>query len=61
MDLGKEFEKYAVKHVGMSSAGLHAYRNAVENRYTGGFFALTPNIIEERPMNIIAMDVFSRL
>ncbi len=61
MDIGKEFEKYAVKHIGMSSAGLHGYRNALESRYSGGIFGLTPNIIEERPMNIIAMDVFSRL
>ena len=61
MDFGKEFEKYAVKHAGMSSAGLHGYRSAMESRYSGGIFGLTPNIIEERPMNIIAMDVFSRL
>jgi ATP-dependent Clp protease protease subunit len=54
MNPGKEFEKYAVKHRGISSNTLHAYtRHQVEN--------LTPNIIEERPMNIAVMDVYSRL
>src|SRR3954468_8612163 len=49
-----EFEKYAVKHRGMSSNTLDSY-----NKYL--VTALTPNIIEERPMNIAVMDVYSRL
>ena len=53
MNLGKEFEKYAVKHRGISSNTLHQYQNSVTN--------LTPYIIEERPMNVASMDVFSRL
>ncbi|MGN6419939.1 MAG: ClpP family protease [Pseudobacter sp.] len=54
MNLGKEFEKYAVKHRGISSNTLNAYQKyEVTN--------LTPNIIEERPMNIAVMDVYSRL
>lgn len=54
MDLGKEFEKYAVKHRGISSNTFDAYtKHNVTN--------LTPNIIEERPMNIAVMDVYSRL
>ena len=53
MNLGKEFEKYAVKHRGISSNSLHQYQNSVTN--------LTPYIIEERPMNVASMDVFSRL
>ncbi len=49
-----EFEKYAVKHRGISSLTLHDYqKHQVTN--------LTPNIIEERPMNIAVMDVYSRL
>lgn len=49
-----EFEKYAVKHRGISSLTLHDYQKyQVTN--------LTPNIIEERPMNIAVMDVYSRL
>lgn len=53
----KEFEKYAVKHRGISSMTMHQYTSAINNRITN----LTPNIIEERQMNIAVMDVFSRL
>lgn len=54
MNIGKEFEKYAVKHKGISSSMLDSYtKHSVTN--------LTPNIIEERPMNIAVMDVYSRL
>lgn len=53
MDLGKEFQKYAVGHRGISSATLHNYKNYITN--------LTPYIIEERPLNVASMDVFSRL
>jgi ATP-dependent Clp protease, protease subunit len=54
MHLGKEFENYAVKHRGISSNTLNAYnKHMITN--------LTPNIIEERPMNIAVMDVYSRL
>ncbi len=54
MNLGKEFEKYAVHHRGISSNTLYGYqKHQVTN--------LTPNIIEERPMNIAVMDVYSRL
>src|SRR3984885_2363839 len=49
-----EFEKYAVKHRGISSNTLNDY-----NKYL--VTNLTPNIIEERPMNIAVMDVYSRL
>jgi ATP-dependent Clp protease protease subunit len=54
MNFGKEFEKYAVKHKGISSNVLDAY---VKHNVTN----LTPNIIEERPMNVAVMDVYSRL
>lgn len=54
MDFGKEFEKYAVKHRGISSSTLHGYR---QHNITN----LTPYIIEERPLNVASMDVFSRL
>lgn len=55
MDLNKEFEKYAVKHRGISSANLHNY----QTHFTPN--NLTPYIIEERPLNVASMDVFSRL
>ncbi|MBK9732007.1 MAG: ATP-dependent Clp endopeptidase proteolytic subunit ClpP [Chitinophagaceae bacterium] len=49
-----DFMKYAVQHKGLSSMHLEGYmRKSVTN--------LTPYIIEERPMNVASMDVFSRL
>src|ERR1043165_7207402 len=54
MNLGKEFEKYAVHHRGISSNTLYSYQKYQVNN-------LTPNIIEERSMNIAVMDVYSRL
>jgi len=54
MNDGKEFEKYAIHHRGISSNTLNDYnKHLVTN--------LTPNIIEERPMNVAVMDVYSRL
>lgn len=65
MDFGKEFEKYAVKHQGVNSNTLHHYQqkngNRFNSQYVGDVTNLTPNIIEERPMNIAVMDVYSRL
>ena len=49
-----DFRKYAVKHHGISSLHVDKYTSFV-NDY------LTPYIIEERPMNITQLDVFSRL
>jgi ATP-dependent Clp protease protease subunit len=49
----KQFGLYA-KDFGVSSLNLHRYNSKIENN-------LTPYIIEERPMNIAQMDVFSRL
>jgi ATP-dependent Clp protease protease subunit len=50
MDYGKEFEKYATKHHGISST----YYNKIIS-------SMTPYIIEERQLNVAQMDVFSRL
>lgn len=52
-----EFEKYAVKHMNVNSHTLYDYTS----HFNKGIYGLTPNIIEERQMNAIAMDVFSRL
>ena len=52
-----EFKKYATGHLGMSEMHLEKYMNtSVPNIH--GF---TPQVIEERQMNIVGMDVFSRL
>ena len=52
--MNDEFRKYAVKHAGVNSMTLHRY-TSVLNEY------ITPNIIEERQLNAVSMDVFSRL
>ncbi len=49
----EEFRKFATQHLNINSLVLDDYVGTVTN--------LTPNIIEERRMNAIAMDVFSRL
>src|SRR5258708_25608991 len=54
MNPANEFEKYAVTHRGISSNTLNDYNKYVVTN-------LTPNIIEERPMNVAVMDVYSRL
>jgi ATP-dependent Clp protease protease subunit len=52
-----EFKKFAVGHLGMNSMHLDKYmEQSVPN--VSGF---TPQVIEERQMNIVGMDVFSRL
>ena len=52
-----EFYKYATKHAGISGAELEKYmRTSVPD--INGF---TPQVIEERQMNVVGMDVFSRL
>jgi ATP-dependent Clp protease protease subunit len=55
MDYGKEFEKFAIKDQGINSM---YYNKILSSMYPVG---LTPNIIEERQMNIAIFDVFSRL
>jgi ATP-dependent Clp protease protease subunit len=52
--MATEFEKYAVKHIGISSTTLDAY-----SKVTAGY--INPTILEERALNVAAMDVFSRL
>lgn len=52
-----EFKKYATKHMGMSTMHLEKYmETSVPNIH--GF---TPHVIEERQLNVVGMDVFSRL
>jgi len=56
MDFGKEFKKYATKHMGINSMHVDHY---IESSLTP--VGLTPNIIEERQLNVASMDIFSRL
>ena len=55
MDYGKEFKKFAIKDQGISSL----YYDQIVSSMTP--VGLTPNIIEERQMNIAIFDVFSIL
>lgn len=54
MSDGKEFNKYATKHLGISSLNMTRFDSIFTN-------SLTPYIIEERQLNVASMDVFSRL
>ena len=54
MNYGKEFEKYAIKHKGISSLHLNEF-TSIHADY------ISPTIIEERQINVASMDVFSRL
>jgi ATP-dependent Clp protease protease subunit len=56
----KEFRKYAVGHLGMSGLTIDDYARQTNARIHNPQ-SLTPYIIEERPMNVAQMDVFSRL
>lgn len=51
-----EFRKYAIKHHGISSLTVDSYSSSLRMP-----IGLTPYIIEERPLNVASMDVFSRL
>lgn len=53
MDKNNEFRKYAVHHLGMSGNTVDSYSRAIEN--------MTQYVIEERPGNFRAIDVFTRL
>ncbi len=53
MNFENEFRKYATKHAGITSTTTDQYISSIQ--------ALTPNIVEERQMNVAIMDVFSRL
>jgi ATP-dependent Clp protease, protease subunit len=56
-----EFQKYAVKHLGMNSMHLEKYAQVTGAVAAPNIRAFTPAVIEERQMNVVAMDVFSRL
>ncbi|MEP6646451.1 MAG: ATP-dependent Clp protease proteolytic subunit [Saprospiraceae bacterium] len=57
MNHNNEFYKYATKHAGISSAHLEKYMQTSVPDING----FTPQVIEERQMNVVGMDVFSRL
>jgi ATP-dependent Clp protease protease subunit len=60
-----EFENYAVKHAGINSLSLYRYNSEMTKRMgvvgLNPVKSMTPNVIEERSMNAIALSVFDRL
>ena len=59
MSLTHEFRKYATKHMNINGDAVDHHLNAINGipNITG----FTPQVIEERQMNVVGMDVFSRL
>ncbi|MFT5965436.1 MAG: ATP-dependent Clp protease protease subunit, partial [Flavobacteriaceae bacterium] len=55
MNYAQEFKNFAIKDQGING---NYYDTIMSSMYPVG---MTPNIIEERQLNAIAMDVFSRL
>ena len=53
MDRNNEFRKYAVHHLGMSGSTVDRHAQRIED--------MTQYVIEERPGNFRAIDVFTRL
>jgi len=53
MDRNNEFRKYAVHHLGMAGSTIDGYAQRIDN--------MTQYVIEERPGNFRAIDVFTRL
>jgi len=57
-----EFRKYATQHLGMSGMHLDKYGEAISGMgMAPNITGFTPQVIEERQMNVVGMDVFSRL
>lgn len=56
----KEFTNYAQKHLGMSRMHLEKYAKQAYPQ-SPDIRNFTPSVIEERQLNIVQMDVFSRL
>lgn len=52
--MNNDFRKFAVGHLGMNGLALDQYAKVTDSY-------INPTIIEERPLNVAQMDVFSRL
>jgi len=60
MDKHNDFRKYAVHHLGMSGNTIDGYSRAMQDKVQQ-IEAMTQYVIEERPGNFRAIDVFTRL
>ncbi len=61
MNHEKEFKKYAKQHLGMNSMHIEKYMETAGRIAVPNINNFTPAVIEERQMNVQAIDVFSRL
>jgi len=59
--MNQDFHNYLVKHVGVSSLTLHDYQKFQSVSSNNFEASVTPNIIEERPLNMAILSVFDRL
>lgn len=59
-NLSNEFKDYAIKHMNISGLDFWNWEQ-MQNRLYGPSASLTPYILEERPMQVTQMDIFSRL
>jgi ATP-dependent Clp protease protease subunit len=58
MNLGKDFRKFAIKHIGINGTTV----DDVVNHQSSGFEnSLTPMVLEERELRVTQMSVFDRL
>lgn len=62
-NFNNEFNSYAINHLGVSSLQLHTWNNLQNTLYNNVIVqnSMTPYILEERPMRMTQMDIFSRL
>lgn len=54
----KNFNNFAQKHLNVNSLALHQYQNKINTFIPT---SMTPNVLEERHMNVAIMSVFDRL
>jgi len=59
MSFTKEFKKYATKHMNINADAVDYHVHGINA--IPGITGFTPQVIEERQMNVVGMDVFSRL
>lgn len=59
MSFTNEYKKYATKHLNLNAAAVDHHVDGINS--VPGIYGFTPQVIEERQMNIVGMDVFSRL
>lgn len=60
MSLTKEFRSFATKHMNLNADLVDNHLNNI-NVAVPNITGFTPQVIEERQMNVVGMDVFSRL